>query len=98
MIYHAYKTETVLESNHLTSVGHEDLQAGVLEKITSGEDSPNLTEHPFSMQTLRVGQDLTNTTEVSPLNIRLRNTSKNEYITYSISIYTAVMLHNLKYN
>lgn len=33
----------------LTSVSHEDLHGCVLQKVTSGENGPNLTEHPLPM-------------------------------------------------
>lgn len=42
----------------LTPVGHEDLQASVLEQVSPGEDRSDLTEHPLTMQTLGVRQDL----------------------------------------
>lgn len=42
----------------LTSVGHEDLQSGVLQQVASGEHSSDFTEHPFAVQTLRVGKHL----------------------------------------
>lgn len=42
----------------LTSVGHEDLQASVLQQVTSGKHGSDLTEHPFAVQTLRVRQHL----------------------------------------
>lgn len=45
-------------SQALTPVGHEDLQCGVLQEVTSGEYGPDLCEQPFAMKSLGVGQDL----------------------------------------
>lgn len=42
----------------LTSVGHEYFQTSILQQVTSGKHSSDLTEHPFPMQPLRVRQDL----------------------------------------
>lgn len=50
--------EVVFRFFMLTSVSHEDFQSGVLQQKTSGEHSPDLTEHPFTMQTLCVSQYL----------------------------------------
>lgn len=36
----------------LTSVGHKDLQSCVLQQVASGEHGSDLTEHPFTVQTL----------------------------------------------
>lgn len=44
----------------LTSVGHEDLQPGVLQQVASGEHSSDFAEHPFAVQTLGIGQHLFN--------------------------------------
>ena len=49
---------TLRKWGRLTSVGHEHLQARVLEQVAAGEDRPDLTEHPFTVKTLRVRQDL----------------------------------------
>ena len=38
---------SVDQLSDLTSVGHEDLQAGVLKQVTPGEYGPDLTEHPL---------------------------------------------------
>lgn len=35
----------------LTSVGHEDLQAGILQQVAPGEHGSDFTEHPFAVQT-----------------------------------------------
>ena len=42
----------------VTSVGHEDLQGGVLQQVASGEDSADLREQPFPVEALGVRQDL----------------------------------------
>lgn len=49
----------------LTSVGHEDFYSCVLQEVASGENCPNLTEHPLPVQTLGVGQDLKHTERIS---------------------------------
>lgn len=38
----------------LTSVGHKDLQGGVLQEVTSGEDGPDLCKQPLAVKTFRV--------------------------------------------
>lgn len=42
----------------LTSVGHENFESYILQQVSSGKHSSDLTEHPFAMQTLWVGQYL----------------------------------------
>lgn len=42
----------------LTSVGHEYFQSCILQQVTSGKDSTDLCEQPFSMKTIRIRQNL----------------------------------------
>lgn len=58
-----FETSTSTIECLLTSVGHEDFHSSVLQQVSSGKDSTDLCEEPFSMKAFCISQNLGKRTE-----------------------------------